>query len=205
MHDIDKERIGDLCELMSIQVAPRDLSGSLYIGLEHIASGRFVRAGGGVAADVGSSKFRFNEGDVLYSKLRPYLDKAILADADGICTTELLVLRPKGGVDSRFLVGILHGRTFIDYAMSGVTGVQHPRTSWNWISSFQVPRLKPLERRRIGDVLWTLQRAVSISERKKAVLEELTSAFLTKLMAGSSPDLDTSMLGGAGAQVEASA
>src|SRR5437868_6273133 len=111
----DKSRtitLADIADLISIQVDPRNQPRDLYVGLEHVGSGRFIRIGGGVAADVQSSKFAFRKGDVLYGKLRPYLDKAILADQDGVCTTELLVLRAKTGIDPRFLIAVVHCRKF---------------------------------------------------------------------------------------------
>jgi len=178
---MSRAKLADLCELVSDQVDPQNHAGSLYIGLEHIASGRCARIGAGVAADVQSSKFSFKKGDVLYGKLRPYLDKAVLADSDGICTTELLVLRPRDGVDSRFLVSILHDRAFIDHAMSGITGTQHPRTSWNRVSEFDVPQLEPLEQRRIGGAVWAVHRAVSLCEEALGVAEQLKILAMREL------------------------
>lgn len=89
-------RLGSLCDLISAQVSPNQVRPDAhYLGLEHLASGRMRAIGYGKAADVQSHKFAFKRNDVLYGKLRPYLDKSVLADQDGICTTELLVLRAK--------------------------------------------------------------------------------------------------------------
>jgi type I restriction enzyme, S subunit len=99
----ERVSLADLAELVGTQVDPRDQPAALYVGLEHVGSGRFKRIGGGVAAEVQSSKFAFRKGDVLYGKLRPYLDKAILVEEEGVCTTELLVLRAREGIDPRFL------------------------------------------------------------------------------------------------------
>lgn len=180
---MNRETIGDLCEHISELVEPQNHAGSLYLGLEHLVAGRCARVGGGVAADVQSSKFCFKKGDVLYSKLRPYLDKAILADTDGICTTELLVLRPKDGTDARFVVGVLHATTFIEHAMSGITGAQHPRTSWHRISEFRVPNLDPLVRWRIGDAVWALERARSLCEDASGAAEQLKQVAVRELFA----------------------
>ena len=51
-----------------------------------------------------SDKNRFQSGDVLYGKLRPYLNKVIVADEDGVCTTEILPVRGFCGVMPRFLM-----------------------------------------------------------------------------------------------------
>ena len=94
-------RLSDLCELVAEPVKPGERPDALYIGLEHLASGRLVRIGEGQASEMRSTTSAFKPGDVLYGKLRPYLDKAVLADTAGVCTTELLVLRAKADVDPK--------------------------------------------------------------------------------------------------------
>jgi len=160
--------VSDLCDFVGVQVDPASRADDVYVGLEHVASGRFVRTGTGMASDVQSSKYAFEPGDVLYGKLRPYLDKAILAGDYGICTTELLVLRPKEGVDPRFLVSVLHAPSFVEHAVAGTTGVQHPRTSWNHIRDFELPAFEPDEQTKIANLLWEVHEAISANE---AILE----------------------------------
>ncbi len=172
-----------MCELISDQVSPRSDSDSLYIGLEHIKSARFHRIGGGRESEVESGKFAFRKGDVLYGKLRPYLDKAIVAEADGICTTELLVLRPKKGVSAKFLVSLLHSPSFVEHAMSGVTGVQHPRTSWQRIAEFEFPNFSGPERDQIASLLWLAQDAITLNESVEAELAALKRAAMRELFA----------------------
>lgn len=116
-------KLADLCQLVSVQVDPQATPGLPYIGLEHVPPGRFCTLATGVASDALSAKFLFQAGDILYGKLRPYLDKAVLADGAGVCTTELLVLRPKAGIDSRYIACVVHSPAFIDHAMSGVTAM----------------------------------------------------------------------------------
>jgi len=173
--------LGDICDLISVQVDPRKFADALYVGLEHVAPGRFVRVGGGIANDVQSSKFTFKRGDILYGKLRPYLDKAILADTDGVCTTELLVLRPKNGIDPRFLIGVVHCRAFISHAISGTTGVQHPRTSWHRISKFEIPDFSADDRARIADLVWIVHHALVACENAVATEIDLKCAAMREL------------------------
>ncbi len=157
-------RLADLCDLAAENVDPRDRPDAVYIGLEHLASGRFLPVGTGKASEVRSHKSAFRPGDVLYGKLRPYLDKAVLAGNEGVCTTELLVLRAKEGVDPRFVAGVVHSPAFVEYAVSGVTGVQHPRTSWPHIREFVLPAFTPDDHRTISDFLWIIQEAIRASE-----------------------------------------
>ena len=154
-------RISDLCELVGEPVKPGERPDALCLGLEHLASGRLVRIGGGQASAMRSTTSAFKRGDVLYGKLRPYLDKAVFADEAGVCTTELLVLRAKADVDPRFLATVVHSPTFLEFAVAGTTGVQHPRTSWAHTREFKVPAFTFDEQRRIADLLWLVHEAIS--------------------------------------------
>ncbi len=158
-------RLADMCDLTAEPVRPGTRPEALYLGLEHLASGRLVRIGGGRASEMRSTTSAFQADDVLYGKLRPYLDKAILADEPGVCTTELLVLRAKANVDPRFLAVFLHSRGFLEYAVAGTTGVQHPRTSWAHIREYVLPALTLTEQQRIADLLWLVHGAISRSEK----------------------------------------
>ncbi|CUB02270.1 restriction endonuclease subunit S [Marinomonas fungiae] len=75
-----------------------------------------------------SSKNLFKAGDVLYGKLRPYLNKVIIASEDGICTSEIVPLRAeKGLVEGRFLFYWLKGIEFRNYVNAVSYGVNMPR------------------------------------------------------------------------------
>jgi len=174
-------RLSDLCDCVGTQVDPTDYADSTYVGLEHVASGRFVRSGTGKASDVKSGKYAFQPGDVLYGKLRPYLDKAVLANETGICTTELLVLRPKEGVDSRFVVSVVHAPCFVEHAVAGTTGVQHPRTSWKHIGGFKLPAFDQDEQTKIADLLWEFHEAIVANESVVEAGQELKQAVMHKL------------------------
>ena len=74
-----------------------------------------------------SDKHKFSAGNVLYSKLRPYLNKVIIADENGYCTTEILAFDFGCYVDCRYAQIYLMSPFFVDYAMSGAYGVKMPR------------------------------------------------------------------------------
>ena len=174
-------RLADLCELIREPIKPGTRPDALYLGLEHLVSGQLVRTSGGQASEMRSSTSAFQPGDVLYGKLRPYLDKAVLADEAGVCTTELLVLRAKADVNPRFLAAVVHSPSFVEYAVAGTTGVQHPRTSWSHIREFEVSAFTLDEQQRIADLIWLVHEAASRSEAlvkegqalKRAVMREL--------------------------------
>ena len=174
-------RLADLCELVRESVKPGEHPDALYIGLEHLASGRLVRTGGRQASDMLSTASAFKPRDVLYGKLRPYLDKAVLADKPGVCTTELLVLRAKEDVNPRFLAAVVHLPSFLEYAVAGTTGVQHPRTSWAHTREFEFPAFTPRQQQQVADLLWLVHEAISRSETLVEECQALKRAAMQTL------------------------
>ena len=74
-----------------------------------------------------STKNRFRADDVLYGKLRPYLNKVLIADSDGYCTTEILPLRPNQAINGHFLFYWLKHSIFLNYVESVSHGLNMPR------------------------------------------------------------------------------
>ncbi|HKI33401.1 MAG TPA: hypothetical protein VKA46_16220 [Gemmataceae bacterium] len=83
--------LGELVSPSSEKVEPGESPNARYLSLEHIEphTGRIIDHGHG--SDVKSTKTVFRTGDVLYGKLRPYLNKVTVAEFDGICSTDILV------------------------------------------------------------------------------------------------------------------
>ncbi len=74
-----------------------------------------------------STKSTFQKGDVLYGKLRPYLNKVVVADTDGVCTTEIIPIVPSSAIDSQFLRWLMKRPAFLTYVDSLMYGVKMPR------------------------------------------------------------------------------
>ena len=74
-----------------------------------------------------STKAKFEEGDVLYGKLRPYLNKVIVADKDGFCTTEIIPLKGYYGIFPKYLMYALKRPEFLEYVNSKTYGINLPR------------------------------------------------------------------------------
>ena len=74
-----------------------------------------------------STKKTFIKGDVLYSKLRPYLNKVVVADEDGVCTSEILPFRIYYGIVPEYLQYCLKSHYFYEYVNQLTYGVKMPR------------------------------------------------------------------------------
>ncbi len=114
-----------------------------YVGLEHME-----KNGGaidfGSAGGIWSTKSVFHVGDVLYGKLRPYLNKHGIADFDGVCSTDVLVFKTSTFADKRWLNWSFDRLDFIRYAVENSKGVNLPRVSAKEVLQARVP-LPPME------------------------------------------------------------
>ncbi len=174
--------LGDICKPRKEQVIPE--VDDLYIGLEHIDSGDVNLSRRGTGQEVRSLKNRFYPSDILYGKLRPYLDKAVIADLEGVCSTDILVLNIFASINSVYLVNILHTNRFLSYAIDNTSGTNHPRTSWDAVRKFQIPHPSLPEQQNIADFLSAVDQKIELEQKKRDLYQELFEAMLDKLMLG---------------------
>lgn len=90
-------------------------------------------------SEIGSSVCKFDTSNVLYSKLRPYLNKVITPDTTGYATTELIPLKPNQEILRRkFLEILLRHNSFVNYINSKTAGTKMPRVSMDVFRNFDV-------------------------------------------------------------------
>lgn len=154
-----------------------------YVGLEQIDPwmGRLI----GLDEDMvptGVSN-RFQPGDTLFGKLRPYLAKACNVDFEGLCSSELLVLRGKG-YDRGFLLYQLLSHGFINLVDSSTYGSKMPRASWDFIGVCELPVPPPDEQQAIARFLDTKTAQIDMLVEQKrqliARLKEKRSALIAR-------------------------
>ena len=119
----------------------------------------------------------FSMGDILYSKLRPYLLKILVAPDDGICTPEIVPFRVYGGIDPHYIVNYLKS-PFVDNLINSITyGVKMPRVGTETMTSLLVP-IPPLEeQRRIVEKIDMVASAVSAYDVAYQKTEALNASF----------------------------
>lgn len=108
-----------------------------YIGLEHITSGDFSCTNYGNTHDVLAQCNIVNTGDLCYSKLRPYLDKAFIASFDAVSTTELLVYEAQK-VSKEYVLYVFHSTPFIQFVSGQGFGTKMPRVSHKIIGEYPI-------------------------------------------------------------------
>ncbi|MEF8766356.1 restriction endonuclease subunit S [Candidatus Accumulibacter contiguus] len=121
-----------------------------YVGLEHITgwTGKAVPIDLEIAGYQSAQPIR--QGTICFSKLRPYLAKALLAPADLIGTSELLVARALRSVHPEYVLYWLLSHRFINAINDTVVGTKMPRVDWPIFAGMPVPLPKVDEQRRIA-------------------------------------------------------
>ena len=145
-----KFEVVELCEIfekVNENINPQEFDGKvIYIGLENIESntGKLVGEVKTTYKEIKSAKTRFKKGDILYGKLRPNLNKVYFANSDGVCSTDILVLRSINGVSNpRFYLDYLRSEKFNSEVLDGIKGAQLPRVGYEYFSKIKIP-LPPL-------------------------------------------------------------
>lgn len=160
---------------------------SNYIGLEHL------RKDGGIidkssSKGLKSSKTIFKKGDVLYGKLRPYLNKHDVVDFDGVCSTDILVYRNYFEPSAHFFNYFLGTHDFIQKANSESKGINLPRVSSKVINQFEINIPPNEEQEEILKRVENLFTRIKYIEKKYYSLfksiENLPQAMLEKAFKG---------------------
>ena len=109
-----------------------------------------------------SSKHLFCKGMVLYSKLRTYLNKVLVADMDGVCTSEIVPISVATGIIPEFLRIVLISPYFLQYTASKGYGVKMPRVGTNDMRESLIPIPPSAEQQRIVDRVQELKHIVAL-------------------------------------------
>ena len=177
--------LGELCEMDRQGIQPDDpLTAELpFVGVENVVGGTGLlnfdtdsRIG-----DQKSTTFRFNRRHVLYGKLRPYLNKVAVPEFVGRCSTELVPLLPRDGVDRDFLAHLLRRKETVEFVMASITGSRMPRADMKVLMSMPVPFPSLDEQRRIADILNRAARIENLRARANKYLRNFFPALFVRM------------------------
>ena len=127
-------------------------------------------------------RHKFSEGDILYSKLRTYLNKVLVAPKGGFCTTEIMPLNTYGGISNKYVCNVLRSPYFLGYTQNCVYGVKMPRLSTTDACKGPIP-LPPLaEQQRIVEEIERWFKLIDIIEQGKADLQSSIKQAKNKIL-----------------------
>ena len=129
--------LGDVAEHPRRSVQPGQIDPETpYIALEHIPKRCIALSNWTIGGGIGSNKFKFRRGELLFGKLRPYFHKVGVAPTDGVCSTDIVVARPRQQALFGFVLGHMSSLGFVHYANARSTGTKMPRTNWNEMARY---------------------------------------------------------------------
>ena len=147
-----------------------------YLGVEDIEkdTGKILSKAKVSDVEIKSSKKLFTDENVLYSRIRPNLNKVALPDFSGLISTEVYVLECSDKINKYFLTHVLRSNRFVKYAMLNSTGANFPRVSQQAIEGYSL-YLPPIEKQNLFAAF------VEKIEKQKQILNdslvELTDLF----------------------------
>ena len=131
--------LGEVAENPRRSIQPDEIKSSMsYIGLEHMPRRCIALSEWEFDTKLGSNKLEFKRGEILFGKLRPYFHKVGVAPLDGVCSTDILVVRPKTSEWFGFVLGHVSSVELVNHTDAASTGTKMPRTNWNDIARFEV-------------------------------------------------------------------
>ena len=127
-------------------------------------------------------RHKFTNGDILYSKLRTYLNKVLIAPQDGYCTTEIIPFKAYGNISNEFICHVLRSQFFLDYTAQCGYGVKMPRLSTTDACKGFFP-LPPLaEQERIVKEIERWFDLIDIIEKNKTNLKQTIKQTKNKIL-----------------------
>lgn len=178
-----KYELGEICKISSSKFDPtKNSEVKKCIELEHLSQKTGQILGFISSSEQKSIKNEFKIGQILYGKLRPYLQKFCQAKFDGVCSSEIWVLQGKK-VTNDFLFYLVQSDKFNQIA-NKTSGTKMPRADWEYMS--EMPFFIPLEpeQKKIAEILSTWDEAINLTinlieskkQFKKALMQNLLTA-----------------------------
>ena len=154
------------------------------IGLEHMPRKSVALKDWGTSAGVSSSKFAFDNRDILFGKLRPYFHKVGIAPVSGVCSTDIVVLKARMPMWSAFVLACVSSSRFVSYASQTSTGTRMPRTSWDTMSRYELCRPSDAIAAAFHQVVSPMLDQIVSNVHESRTLDRLRDALLPKLVSG---------------------
>lgn len=177
--------LGEVASNPRSQAKPGQMPSSTpYIGLEHMPKKSISLDRLGTAEGLESGKFWFEQYDVLFGKLRPYFHKVGLAPCRGVCSTDILVIRPREPNWLGYVVMHASSDELIAHTTLLSNGARMPRTSWQDIDAYKVVLPDERSATAFNNVARPFFERIFSNMAAMAILSELRDTLLPRLISG---------------------
>lgn len=177
-----------LCDFQRITIQPEKIrEGENYIPLESIEkqTGQILNVELVSKGDLKSSKFYFTEEYILHGKLRPYLNKVATPNFSGVCSTDIIPIKPRTNKTNRpYIVQIMRGSGFVSYCVERTSGANLPRISPREVEKFQVINPPIALQNQFAERVKLIEQQKEMAQQALQKSEELFNCLLQKAFKG---------------------
>ena len=176
-------KLGEVCEVSpSTKNIERQGAWLLNLDMVEQQTGRVVEYNFVGEDGLNGSITQFDTENVLYSKLRPNLNKVVLPERNGFCTSELLPLRPDARkLDRSYLAVFLRSDGFVNWAVSKTAGAKMPRLGTKDLLNANIPLPEIKEQKAIAEKFEKLEELIFLRKQQIAKLDELVKARFVEM------------------------
>ena len=180
-------RLAAIAHVIRGRVKPQDHPELPFVGMDNVEAHTMRLLGTVPSSTMKSASVHFRSGDVLYGRLRPYLNKVLSPDFEGLASAEFIPLTTPEGVVPRFLQYRLNAADFVTYA-SHLDEGDRPRVDYDQIGAFEIELPASGEQRRIVEAIESyftrLDDAVATLERVQRNLRRYRASVLKAAVEG---------------------
>ena len=171
-------KLSDIAFYSKQKISVEDISVKNYVSTENMLPNKNGKIAATTLPKV-KQTLKYEPNDVLISNIRPYFKKIWLANEEGGCSNDVLVLTAKNGIDPRYLYYVLANDKFFDYSMATSKGTKMPRGDKKSIMDYLVPSYSIDIQLKIASVLWNIDEKIRINEKINKNLEQQAQALYT--------------------------
>ncbi|WP_066355324.1 restriction endonuclease subunit S [Aliarcobacter skirrowii] len=186
----EKKQLNQIVIFGGKNISTLEYPNLIYFSLEDIETqtGKILNYKTVNESGVKGTAVSFDDNVVLYSKLRPYLNKVIVPNLEGCATTELVVLKPKDKLDKYFLASYLRSSNIVSFLNNDSMGAKMPRTNMKTFRNLDIP-LPPLKTQQkvvsyLDEISNKIEKIKQIQKEKMQSLKALKASILDKAFKG---------------------
>jgi type I restriction enzyme S subunit len=177
--------LGEVAVNKRLGISHRDIpENTPYIGLEHMPRRSIALERWDYAESLESNKAKFQRGDILFGKLRPYFHKVGVAPLSGVCSTDILVATTASSEWFGFVLMHLCSDALVAHTDRCSTGTKMPRASWEHISRYEVALPPIAVAAPLTSLISPMVDRIAAAIFESRTLSTIRDALLPKLVSG---------------------
>jgi len=181
----DSLKLSELCDTPRDSVMPSQLDAkTIYVGLEHIPRRSLAFSSFGKIEGVQSMKLRFNKGDILFGKIRPYFHKVAPAPLSGVASSDTIIIRPKSRDLYAVVLMTVFSDAFIAQAVQSSNGTKMPRANWGVLEKQKIHMPPAHILGKFNESCLPVLDLIQTLTQKNELLRESRKLLLPRLMSG---------------------